>query len=409
MRAVHAAHPQDADVAALFAEAMITRTPWKLWNTRTGEPLPGSDTLEALRVVEDALAFAPDHPGLLHLHIHLLEMSLTSERALPSADRLRGIARDAGHLRHMPAHIYVLTGQWDRAVEVSRRAIAVNRKYLAYAGSENFYTTARCHDLHMMMYAAMMSGKYTPALAAAEEMQATLTPDLLAVKKPHMAVTMEGYYSTKLHVLVRFGRWRDIIREPLPEDRRLYCVTIAMHRYARTLAHAALGQIAEAEAERAAFYKAWEAIPPTRLFFNNLAADILAVGAAMLEGELAYRKGDHDLAFDHLREAARRDDNLYYTEPWAWMHPPRHALGALLLEQGRVEEAEAVYRADLGYDDTLCRCSRHTENVWALHGFTECAERLGKTAEAAFARQRLTLATARADFPIEASCCCRGR
>ncbi len=408
MREIYAAFPDDADIAAIFVEAMMTRTPWKLWDTRTSEPLPGSDTLECKQVLEAALARHPDHPALLHLYIHVMEMSLEPETALPAADRLRAVAAEAGHLQHMPAHIYTLSGMYDRAVTVSRRAIAADRKYLAHAGADNFYTTARCHDLHMMMYAAMMSGRYAPALEAAEEMQATLTPELLGVKRPHMAVTLEGYFSTKLHVLVRFGRWRAIIAEPLPEDRRLYCVTTAMHRYARTVAHAALGEIAAAEAERAAFYAAWEAIPPTRLFFNNLATDILAVGAAMLEGELAYRKGDFDLAFEHLREAARRDDALYYTEPWAWMHPPRHALGALLLEQGRVAEAEAVYRADLGYDDTLCRCSRHPENVWALHGFVECAERLGKTAEAAFARQRLTLATARADFPIEASCCCRG-
>ena len=148
-------------------------------------------------------------------------------------------------------------------------------------------------------------------------------------------------------------------------------------------------------------------VPEERLFFNNQARDILGVAEAMLDGELAYRRGDVDAAFDHLREAACRDDNLYYSEPWSWMHPPRHALGALLLEQGQIEEAAEVYRADLGYDDTLDRCARHPDNVWALHGYAECLHRLGETEEAAVASQRAHEALANADQTITASCFCR--
>ena len=412
MREVHAANPDDPDVIALFAEALMSRTPWKLWNRETGEPAEGADTLEALRGLEDGMRLSerrggPPHAGLLHMYIHVVEMSDHPEKALAVADQLCGMVPDAGHLEHMPGHVYMLCGHYDRVIEVSAKAIAADRKYLAHAGAGNFYTTARCHDLHLMMYAGMMSGRYRPAIEAADEMIATLTPDLLRMKKPYIVVTLEGYYAKKMHVLVRFGRWRDIIATPLPEDRELYCVTTAMHRYARGVAQSALGNIAEAEAERKLFREACGRVPETHLYFNNYARDILAVGAEMLDGELEYRKGAYEAAFAHLRRAVELDDNLEYSEPWPWMHPPRHALGALLLEQGHMAEAEAVYRADLGFDRTVSRSCQHPDNVWALHGLAECLHRLGKATEHAIFRQRLDLAMARTDVPIRASCLCR--
>ena len=412
MREAYRAHPDDHDLTTLFAEALMTLTPWKLWNTRTGEPAEGAATLEALGVVERALSQRvrlglPLHAGLLHMHIHLLEMSTRPEQALGSANMLVGIAPEAGHLEHMPCHIYALCGQYHRAVDASARAIAMDRKYLKRADTAMFYTASICHDFHMMMYAAMMAGRLGPALEAADEMCALLTSELLGVRKPHMAVTLEGYRSTRMHVLVRFGRWEDILTTPPLPDPELFCVTEAMHCYAHGLAHAALGHTAAAEREQTAFAAAMVLVPEERLFFNNQARDILRVAEAMLDGELAYRRGSVEDAFDHLREAARRCDDLYYTEPWSWMHPPRHALGALLLEQGRIDEAMAVYRADLGYDDTLDRCSRHPENVWAIHGYAECLNRLGRTHEADIAAQHARRALAGADQPIAASCFCR--
>ena len=414
MREAHRRYPDDHDIAALFAEALMTLTPWKLWDTKTGKPLRDAATLEALDVVETALSkrevlgLAP-HAGLLHMHIHLLEMSPHPERALGSAEMLAGIAPDSGHLEHMPCHVYALCGQYHRAVDASARAIAADRKYLTHAGTDMFYTTSICHDFHMMMYASMMSGRFDPALEAADDMCALLTPDLLGIRKPHMAVTLEGYRSTRMHVLVRFGRWTEILSEPPPPDPALFCVTTAMHHYGRGVAYAALGDTAAAEDERRAFAAAMTLVPEDRLFFNNQARHILSVAEAMLDGELAYRKGDVDTAFDHLREATCRDDNLYYTEPWSWMHPPRHALGALLLEQDRIAEAETVYRADLGYDDTLDRCARHPDNVWALHGYAECLQRLDKTHEAAIVSRRAGEALAHADQRITASCFCRSK
>ena len=412
MRKVHRAYPDDHDIAALFAEALMTLTPWKLWNTRTGKPATKAATLEALDVVETALSQRkvrglPAHAGLLHMHIHLLEMSPFPERALESADMLAGIAPDSGHLEHMPCHVFALCGEYQRAVDASAQAIAADRKYLNHCDAAVFYMTSVCHDLHMMMYASMMAGRLGTALEAANEMCALLTPELLGIRKPHMAVTLEGYRSTRMHVLVRFGRWKAILAEPPPLDPGLYCVTTAMHHYARGLAYAALGQTVAAEQEREAFASAIVRVPEERLFFNNQARHILGVAESMLDGELAYRKGDINAAFVHLHEAARRDDNLYYTEPWSWMHPPRHALGALLLEQGRIDEAADVYRADLGYDETLDRCARHPGNVWALHGYAEVLNRLRKPDEAAIAAQRAREALANADLLTTASCFCR--
>jgi len=180
-----------------------------------------------------------------------------------------------------------------------------------------------------------------------------------------------------------------------------------MTHYAKAVACAATGNLAAAEAEARAFDAALAKVPPSRYVFNNTCLDILAVAAEMMKGEIAYRKGHFDNAFAHLRKSVELDDNLPYDEPWGWMQPTRHALGALLLEQGCVEEAETIYRADLGLDGILPRACQHPENVWSLHGFYECLVRLGKHTEAGIIKQRLEIATAWADVPIKSSCFCR--
>ncbi|MFW5680634.1 MAG: hypothetical protein ACOC3D_10240, partial [Pseudomonadota bacterium] len=199
----------------------------------------------------------------------------------------------------------------------------------------------------------------------------------------------------------------EILAEPLPDDPDLFCVTTAMQHYARTVALAASGDVEGATAERGRFLAARDRVPESRILFNNTCLAILEVAEAMLEGELAYRKGAHDEAFERLRRAVALDDALPYDEPWAWMQPTRHALGALLLEQGRTDEAEAVYRADLGLDGTLARACQHPDNVWSLHGLHECLVRRGAEVEARMIRPRLDIARARADVPIRASCYCR--
>ncbi len=412
MRRVHRQFPSDHDVSALFAEALMSLTPWKLWNLATGEPAENAATREALDVVETALEDRvtrglPVHPGLLHMHIHLLEMSPWPEKALPSADRLPGAVPDSGHLEHMPCHIHVLCGHYHRAIRCSEKSIAADRRFLEYSGTEQFYMISICHDFHMMMYAAMMCGRMEPAIQAANGIRVLLAPELLNERRPHLAAMLEGFCSTREHVLVRFGQWETLVGEVPPADPDLYCVTLAMHHYAKGVAHASLRQFESAKRARAELGESVERIPADRLIFNNQARDILEIGKAMLDGELSYSLGNFDEAFAHLRRAAGLNDSLEYSEPWGWMHPPRHALGALLLEQGRVDEAAAVYRADLGYDETLNRSGQHLDNVWSLVGYSECLERQGKHEELAIVDQLARRARARADCPVASSCFCR--
>jgi len=392
MRSVYRQYSQDHDVSALFAEALMCRTPWKLWDVRHGVPPDGADTYEALEVIEKSIAKndadnTPQHPAILHLHIHCTEMSNEPEQSMRSADILTDLCPDAGHMNHMPGHIYVLCGDYEKAKAVSEVSIKADDKYLDYAGPHNFYTTARCHDLHLMMYTCMFLGQYQAALGAAEKMCSTLSEDVLRnTNRPQVVHTMEGYYSMKMHVLVRFGRWQEIIHSPMPVDADLYCVSTAMHHY---------------------FYQSVARIPNNRKFFNNAAVITLGVAEEMLQGELAYHTGNIEAAFDHLREAVIRDDNLEYTEPRAWMHPPRHALGALLAAQHRYNEAEEVYRTDLGLNDKLHRCAQHPDNVWALHGLVECLQHRGDVVELPMYQLKLNAALKRSDGSVKSSCLCR--
>ena len=282
-------------------------------------------------------------------------MSPYPQRALMAGDRLRELVPDAGHLIHMPTHIDVLCGHYHNVVHWNRQAIEADRKYLDRVGPLNFYSAYRIHNYHFAIYGAMFLGQYETAMAAAEELIATTPDDLLRIPSPPMADYLEGKIGMKQHVLVRFGKWREIIDQPLPEDPDVYCVTTAMIHYAKGVAHSAHGNIAEAEAERGLFRAARARVPDTRLVHNNTCQDLLAIAEEMLNGELDYRRGNFDVAFAHLRKSVELDDSLPYDEPWGWMQPARHALGAMLLEQGRIDEAEEVYRAGLGLDDELGR------------------------------------------------------
>ncbi len=413
MRKVYQSCPDDFDVMALFIEAMMTRTPWKLWNVKTNTAAEGADTLEALEVCERAIEMADakgitQHPAIIHLHIHLTEMSLTPERAMRSADILGSLCPDAGHMNHMPGHTYVLCGEYEKAKIASEKAIRADDMYNDYAGPFNFYTTARCHDLHLMMYTCMFLGQYQPAIVAADKICETLSKDVLSVKgRPQLASTMEGYYAMKMHVLIRFGRWQDIADTPMPDYPDLYCVSTSMHHYAKGVAFAALKNFDAAEEHRKLFHSSLKNIPKNRKFFNNKALISLGIGEKMLDGELEYHKGNYDQAYGHLRESVKRDDNLEYSEPWAWMHPPRHALAALLLEQGHYHEAEEVYRTDLGLNDKLQRCAQHPRNVWALHGLVECLRHRDDTYELPKYEKQLAEAMAKTDIAITSSCLCR--
>ncbi len=411
MRKVYAAHPDDDDIATLFADALITRTPWLLWDLSTGEPNPGASTTEAIEALEIALARREQanrvpHPGMLHMYIHCMEMSKFPEKAKRAADQLRTLVPHIGHFCHMPSHIDVRCGHYREGVAASDRAIRADAVYIENEGLLTRQVTSRVHNFHMKVYAAMFLGQFQTALDAAEGLRGTV-PDELLTDNAEAANQIEAYISIKTHVYIRFGRWQEIIDHPLPSDPALFSMTTAIWHYAKGIAHAVRNEIDAAQAEQKKFQVAVNRVPPTRYLFFNSCQDLLQIAAQMLSGELQYRRGNYEAAFAALRKAVYLDDHLKYDEPWGWMQPTRHALGALLLERGHIEQAKQIYMDDLGLSDTLVSTSHHIENLWSLHGLVECLERLGDAAHAKQLRARLERAISWADIPIHASCACR--
>lgn len=412
MRSVYEQFPDDLDVTAIYADSLMNLTPWKLWNIHTGQVAEGAHTIEIKSILDRALQTneARHHPGLLHLYIHLMEMSPTPESALTIADNLRGLVPDAGHLNHMPSHLDVLCGDYRRAMSSNEDSIRADDRFFSRASSTRFYTLYRCHDFHFRIYAAMLCGQSKGAMETVSQLESAITEDLLRVESPPMADWIEGFLAMRVHALVRFGKWEDILALPLPEDETLYCTTVAMIHYGRAIALAITksGQVLkEADEERKLFTAAVARVPRSRTLFNNTCVDILQIASLMLDGEIEYRRQNYAAAFTHLQNAISLDDTLPYDEPWGWMQPTRHAYGALLLEQNLVEEAAAVYCADLGLDSTLSRALQHPNNVWSLHGYYECLTRLGREAEARILEPQLRIALAIADVAVEASCFCR--
>lgn len=411
MALVYKKYPEDLDVAALYADAVMNLSAWDLWDLKTGEPTPGARSLEAKAVLDAALAneAAYAHPGILHLYVHLMEMSKTPEVALVAADHLRTLCPDAGHLVHMPSHLDILVGDYRRAIASNADACLADEKYLSEYGGDNFYTFYRLHDYHSLIYAAMFAGQYKVCIDTVTRMEASLPESLLRIQSPPMADWLENFVSVRVHVLVRFGRWKELLALEFPKDQELYCVTTAMIHYGKGIAYAATGDISNAIKQRDLLFAAVDKVPSSRIAgdFPNKSNVVLQVGKAMLDGELEYRKGNYELAFSHLETAIERDDALTYAEPWPWMMPTRHAYAALLMEQGRVEDATRAHAADLGFDDTLPRARQHPNNVWALHGYHECLLKLGRTDEAGIVRQQLRVALAVADVDVKASCYCR--
>lgn len=415
MRSVYQSIEHDLDIAALFAEALICARARDLWDLDIGEPTSGY-TLEARGVLESAMGRegGKTHPALCHMYIHLMEMSPFPELALPAVDTLRYIAPDASHLLHMGTHIDIACGDYRRAMLSNHDAVLADDRYFASdsasaSGSRGvFYIMYRAHNVYAKIYAAIMLGNQGEALSAAKHLWDILTPKVLLTKSPPMADWAESYLGALAHVLVRFGRWDDILALGLPSDGELFCSTTAMILYARGIALGVLGRIEEAETAQRQFEAARAVVPETRL--NSLPSkevDVLCIASAMLKGELEYRKGNFDLAFDTLRTAVRLEDALPYTDTPPWMQPVRHALGALLLEQNRVSEAELVYREDLGFSDHFPRRRARLNNVWGLHGLYECFVRGGRWSEASLIRNQRSVALANADVSITASCYCR--
>jgi len=399
----------DMDVTTLYSDALMHTSLRKFFDMKTGLPIETSPVHKVRHVFDTAFKHpdAEKHPGLLHFWIHFMEMSFEPGTALPAADKLRHLIPDGGHVQHMPTHLDVLVGDYRRSVESNTSAVAADEKYLARAGAKNFYSFYRLHNYHSLIYAAMLSGQRKVALRAVDDMEISITDDLLTIESPPFADWMEFFKAVRVHVYIRFGMWEELKSQSLPHDQNLYCVTTTMIHYGKAIAWAATGDVEIADQERASYHKAAKTIPPTRKDFPNLISDVLKVATPMLDGEIEYRRGNFDRAFESLREAIHYDDCLHYTEPWGWMVPTRHAYAALLLEQGHIDEAARAYAEDLGLDGPLTRAHQHPYNVWALHGYHECLLRLKREPESRIIKQQLDLAMSFADIPIPSSCFCR--
>lgn len=389
MGEVWRANPDDNDIGVLYAESLMNLRPWDLWS-KGGEMQPGTDVI--IDVLETIIARDPGHPAANHFYIHTMEASPRPEKAVDAADHLRNAVPWAGHLVHMPGHIDIRLGRYAAAATANQMAIAADLAYVEQVGREGFYTLYRAHNYHFLAYAAMFDGRHEMAMTAAREMDEEIPLEVVRACPDFL----DGFEAVPYHVMVRFGMWEDMLAEPRPpEDLQ---VMQAMWRYGRTMAFSALGKVEEGERELAALRQAYAAVPESRTIGNNASRTVLEIGLNLAEGELEYRRANYDRAFELLREAVRQDDQLRYDEPWGWMQPVRHALGALLLEQGHVQEAEAVYRADL---------ELHPHNGWALTGLAECLELRGRQEEAVAVRSEFRDAWARSDTPLTVSCFCR--
>jgi tetratricopeptide (TPR) repeat protein len=389
MREVWKTHPDDADVGALFAEAMMDLRPWDLW-TADGKPQPGTE--EIVATLEAVLKQAPFHPLAMHLYVHAIEASPDPEKALAATNPLRNLQPGLGHLVHMPSHLDVRLGRWPQAIEANYWAIAADRRYREQSPEQGFYRVYMAHNHHMLAYSAMMCGQSKLAISAINEMAQGIPEDWLQQN----AAMADGFTAMPLEVLVRFGRWDEVLAAPEPP----YYLPLAraLWHVARGIAFASKGDIPQATEEQKEFLAAKKNVDKDATFGNNKAADLLAIAELLLDGEILVRGGKMEEGLAQLRAAVQQEDKLRYSEPPDWIHPVRHALGATLLAAGKTAEAEQVYRADL---------LKQPNNGWSLYGLARSLHLQEKHDEAKAIDARFQEVWQSADVKITSSCFCQ--
>jgi tetratricopeptide (TPR) repeat protein len=388
MRKVWKQYPNDDDIGALFAESMMDLRPWDLWQPG-GIPQPG--TREVVATLERVIKLNKDNPLGLHLYIHAVEASLQPEKAKWAADRLRQLQPGLGHNVHMPSHIDVRVGDWEKAIVANEKAIEADRIYRAKRPNQFIYRIYMAHNGHMLALAAMMLGQGEKATKAIDEMCAAMPEDFKKTAAPFV----DGFFAMPFEVRKRFGKWDDVLALPdLPE---YFPLSRALRHEARSVAYAAKGMPKEARFEQAQFYAAKSKVPQAGTFGNNRAHDILRVAQGLMNGEILVAEGKIDRAVAELRMAIRHEDKLRYSEPPDWIQPVRHTLGAVLSKYGRHAEAVRVYREDL---------QRLPNNGWSTFGLSSSLRALGKTSEADILLAKFNKLWANADTPITSSCLC---
>lgn len=386
MRELARRFPDDLDAGVLFAEALMDLRPWDLW-TPDGRPQPETD--EIVSTLEGILRRDPEHVGANHYYIHAVEASRAPERALPSAERLGGLAPGAGHLVHMPSHIFVRVGRYADASDANEQAVLADRRYLRERRPEGIYPMMYFpHNLQFLSVSASMEGRSAVAVRAAREL-ADAVPDH---NVRHMPM-LEMFRPALLFALVRFGRWDDVLAEPAPPPELRY--TTGIWRYARGRALAATGRRDDAAREAAALRAIASESSEDATIGKNRAKDLLEIASLVVEGQIASERGETGAAARLLEKAARIEDELRYFEPPDWPEPVRHTLGAVLLKAGRARDAEATYREDL---------RQNPQNGWSLCGLERSLRAQGKEEDANAAHARFKLAWARADVRLSGSC-----
>ena len=336
MRELVKKYPDDLDATTMFAESLMMLRPWQLW-TLDGKPAPG--TLELVAVLESVLKRNPDHPGANHFYIHAVEASANLERAIPSAVRLMTLVPGAGHLVHMPGHIFLQTGDYDLAAKTNVNAAAADKAFVERTGAAGVYPLMYwTHNIHFIAYARAQQGRYDEARQAAQEMVRNVGDADLKMQM------LEGFHLYPLMVDLRFHRWDDILSTPDPgPNRHLHR---AFRQYARAMALAGQGKLAEAVVEQKQFESLRKAVPAESQFIiNNKSSDILALAAATLDAQLAWARGEKEQSIEAWRRAVKLESKIQYDEPPAWFYPVRQSLAATLLRSGRSREAESVFRA----------------------------------------------------------------
>jgi len=388
MREIYKAHSDDADVGALFAEALMDLRPWDFW-TADGKPQPGTD--EILSTLQAVIARAPKHPMANHLYIHAVEASPEPSRGDVAADVLRDLEPGLGHMVHMPSHIDVRRGRWLKAIASNALAIESDRRYRERRPKQGFYAIYMAHNRHMLTFAAMMTGQSELAVRTIRDMVAAMPEDWRRENAPFA----DGFVGMPFEVLMRFGRWDDILAEPDPAEYLPFAR--ALRLYARGVAYAAKGDAKKAREEQQAFVAAKGKLPQDYQFGNNSAAGLLEVAHNVLEGEILLKEGKQDAALEALRGAVAGEDRLKYDEPPDWIQPVRHPLGAALLKAKKTKAAEQVFREDL---------AKLPGNVWSLVGLARSLRLQKRDKDAADADKQLAEASSKADLPLSSSCLC---
>jgi tetratricopeptide (TPR) repeat protein len=385
MREVVSKYPDDLDAATLFAEAGMDLHPWGLWNL-DGSPREGTE--EVVSTLESVIKRDPNHMGAVHYYIHAVEASAAPQRALAGANRLASMAPAAGHLVHMPAHVYIRTGDYDAAIQTNEKAAAADRAYIQSSGAQGIYPAMYySHNLHFIAAAASMNGNYTQAKKAADMLAAHVGPMVTAMPP------LEAFMTVPMAVNLRFQRWNEILNTPQPNaDMK---VTTTYWHFARGMALAGTGKTADADAEYKTLEGVLNATPADAIFampFNNKTKDILTIATDVLGAKIALAKKDNATAIARLRHAVEIQDKLNYGEPPDWFSPVRESLGAALLMNGDAPGAEKVFREDL---------DRNPRNPRSLFGLQQTLKSQGRNYDAGFVQKEFDAAWKGGSAPLK--------